>query len=197
MPFMRKLQWWLHRRRKEEELREELEFHLTEEAGERRGEGLSSEEAAAAARRDLGNLVRMARIDHGLEIELDREVASGELGEVFATPEELALPAGSSNKCALLYWIYPTAIGDAVEQAPTAALIVLKPKLICDAPLDLKEYAATHAKFPQEPTIDQFFDEAQWESYRKLGLAIAETVFAAGRRHVLWQHIARRLGSLE
>jgi len=146
---------------------------------------------------DLGNLVRMARIDHGLEIELDREVASGELGEVFATPEELALPAGSSNKCALLYWIYPTAIGDAVEQAPTAALIVLKPKLICAAPLDLKEYAATHAKFPQEPTIDQFFDEAQWESYRKLGLAIAETVFAAGRRHVLWQHIARRLGSLE
>jgi hypothetical protein len=147
---------------------------------------------------DLGNLVRMARIDHGLEIELDREVAAGELGEVFATPEQLALPAGDSNKCALLYWVYPTGIGDAAERTPLAALIVLKPKLVCDAPLDLKEYAATHPKFPQEPTIDQFFDEAQWESYRKLGLAIAEAVFApAGRRReALWRHLESRLGTL-
>ena len=28
--LFRKVQWWLHRRRKEDELREELQFHLAE-----------------------------------------------------------------------------------------------------------------------------------------------------------------------
>ena len=53
--LFRKLQWWLQRRRKEAELREELQFHLAEEAEERRADGLPDDEAAWAARRDLGN----------------------------------------------------------------------------------------------------------------------------------------------
>jgi macrolide transport system ATP-binding/permease protein len=54
--FFRKLTWWRHRRRKEDELREELQFHLAEEAGERQAEGLSEDQARTAARRDLGNV---------------------------------------------------------------------------------------------------------------------------------------------
>jgi predicted permease len=54
--FMRKLVWLVQRRRKQAELREELEFHLEEEAGERRDEGFSEEQARWAARRDLGNV---------------------------------------------------------------------------------------------------------------------------------------------
>jgi macrolide transport system ATP-binding/permease protein len=53
--IFRKLQWWLGRRRKEEELREELQFHLAEEREERSAYGLSADEAARAAQRDLGN----------------------------------------------------------------------------------------------------------------------------------------------
>jgi predicted permease len=53
--FFRKVQWWLQRRRKEDELREELEFHVAEEASERQGQGLSTDEARWAASRDLGN----------------------------------------------------------------------------------------------------------------------------------------------
>jgi predicted permease len=53
--LFRKVQWWLQRRRKEEELREELQFHLTEEMDERRAGGLSADEATWAARRNLGN----------------------------------------------------------------------------------------------------------------------------------------------
>jgi macrolide transport system ATP-binding/permease protein len=54
-PFLRKLQWWLQRRRKEDELREELEFHLEEEREAREAGGLAADEAAWAARRELGN----------------------------------------------------------------------------------------------------------------------------------------------
>lgn len=53
--LFRKVQWWLQRRRKEEELHEELEFHLAEEVDERRADGMSADEATWAARRDLGN----------------------------------------------------------------------------------------------------------------------------------------------
>jgi predicted permease len=57
--LFRKFTWWLQRRRKEDELREELRFHLTEEAAERRADGLSEEQARRAARRDLGNVTRL------------------------------------------------------------------------------------------------------------------------------------------
>ena len=55
-PFFQKLRSLMHRRRKEDELREELQFHLDEEAEERQAEGLAGEEARRAARRDMGNI---------------------------------------------------------------------------------------------------------------------------------------------
>jgi len=55
-PFLRKLGWLIRRRDKEAELSEELQFHLDEEADERRAEGLTDDEARRAARRALGNL---------------------------------------------------------------------------------------------------------------------------------------------
>jgi len=56
MTFFRKLSWWMQRRRREAELREELEFHLDEEAEARRADGLPSDQARSAAQRDLGNV---------------------------------------------------------------------------------------------------------------------------------------------
>jgi macrolide transport system ATP-binding/permease protein len=53
--LFRKVQWWLQRRRKEQELHEELQFHLAEEIEERQADGLSTDQATWAARRDLGN----------------------------------------------------------------------------------------------------------------------------------------------
>src|SRR5438309_1820117 len=54
--FFRKLTWLAQRRRKEAELREELQFHLEEQAEEHRAEGLAEEHARWAARRELGNV---------------------------------------------------------------------------------------------------------------------------------------------
>src|SRR5215211_7037252 len=52
----RRVRWWLQRRRREEELHEELQFHLAEETGARQADGLPADEAVWAARRDLGNV---------------------------------------------------------------------------------------------------------------------------------------------
>ena len=53
--FFRKLRWLLQRSGKEAELRQELQFHLDEEAAERRQDGLTGDAARRAASRELGN----------------------------------------------------------------------------------------------------------------------------------------------
>src|SRR5687768_12654597 len=55
-PRLRRLAWWLERRRREAELREELQFHLAEEAEERHADGGSAAQARQAAHRDLGSV---------------------------------------------------------------------------------------------------------------------------------------------
>ena len=58
--FVRKLQWLLHRPNKHAELRDELQFHLEEEAEQRQIDGLAPEEARLAARRNFGNVTLIA-----------------------------------------------------------------------------------------------------------------------------------------
>jgi putative ABC transport system permease protein len=53
--FFRKLRWLTRRSDKEAELREELQFHLGQEAEQRQDDGLIQGEARWAARRELGN----------------------------------------------------------------------------------------------------------------------------------------------
>jgi macrolide transport system ATP-binding/permease protein len=57
--LFRKLVWLFQRRRKEAELQEELQFHLDEEADERRTEEMPAEAARRIARLELGNIGRI------------------------------------------------------------------------------------------------------------------------------------------
>jgi len=38
-------------------------------------------------------------------------------------------------------------------------------------PMDVRAYRNAHDSFPHQPTIDQFFSESQFESYRELGFS--------------------------
>jgi len=53
---------------------------------------------------------------------------------------------------------------------------LMKPRLTGNGPADLIRYKADNAAFPQQSTFDQFFDEAQWESYYTLGRYITRLV---------------------
>ncbi|MFT3857159.1 MAG: hypothetical protein QM742_06580 [Aquabacterium sp.] len=134
---------------------------------------------------DLGNLIRLAKIDLGIEITLADPASvrgDAQLRKVFGTPEDFGRCAGETNSrpcqddadtaspCALL--LYARRPDNSCIQ-----IILIKPQLIADAPADVRQYAKTHPRFPQEPTIDQFFDEAQWESYRALGYDQARRIF--------------------
>ena len=73
-------------------------------------------------------------------------------------------------------WAGPTRPG----RIPTGVLVVLKPATDGSEPLDVGEYGRERPAFPQQTTLDQFFDEAQFESYRQLGMLIAESAFPPG-----------------
>jgi len=135
--------------------------------------------------KDLANLMRLARIDHGLELRINEDVADDPLlGKVFGRPSDLRpAPAGASGstgsdrgRCALLVDVLEPAREDRAERR-IARIVVLKPSLIDTIALDVVSYSRQRPAFPQEPTGDQFYDEAQWESYRKLGVTIALRVF--------------------
>src|SRR5690606_17969351 len=53
-----------------------------------------------------------------------------------------------------------------------------KPRRLPTLPLDVIGYADRDALFPQQTTGDQFFDEAQWESYHALGRLLGASITA-------------------
>ncbi|MBS0161677.1 MAG: GNAT family N-acetyltransferase, partial [Nitrospira sp.] len=64
-------------------------------------------------------------------------------------------------------------------------------------PTDVQDYAARHPAFPHESTSDQFFDEAQFESYRRLGEHVAQQVLqpALQQREQEFSHLCHALRS--
>ena len=57
-------------------------------------------------------------------------------------------------------------------------IVWLKPRPFAGLPADVGTYAAVRKDFPQQSTGNQFCDEAQWESYRRLGFQMGRRLFA-------------------
>jgi len=53
-------------------------------------------------------------------------------------------------------------------------ILYIKSSLTEKETIDIREYALKNRSFPHQFTADQFFDEAQFESYRKLGFSIVD-----------------------
>ena len=90
--------------------------------------------------------------------------------------------------------IHYSAIDPALENG---VLIYLKPTVTGDEPVDVANYARTHATFPHESTTEQWFDEAQFESYRMLG-RLTVTTLCGGEQFASPQELclAARQGQL-
>lgn len=136
---------------------------------------------------DIANLVRKARIDFGAEITFLGESA---LERVFSDSQKdlhplFAGPAGFAGKHPSPHAIAMLGEVDYGEGAH-GTLLVIKPRLSDDGPADLMRYKADNFDFPQQTTLDQFFDEAQWESYYELGRLMVCKLFKE-RLGVGWQ----------
>jgi hypothetical protein len=79
-----------------------------------------------------------------------------------------------------------------LDNGDASWLVYVKATLMGDEPEDVCHYHRAHPDFPQEPTTDQFFDEAQWESYRRVGLHIGHRVLKRDLFDHLRKHPAPR-----
>jgi hypothetical protein len=61
---------------------------------------------------------------------------------------------------------------------PCQHIIWIKPHAKAGLPVDVVVYAEANPTFPQQSTGDQFFDEAQWESYRAIGYCLIDALLS-------------------
>jgi hypothetical protein len=114
---------------------------------------------------DLGNLIRKVRIDFKTEIRLDIDKLGPQRGE----PKERVIVG------TIIYGDKHAADLGLTEDEKTGTIIVIKPNRAhgieppLDVPVDVQQYGFFNKDFPQQQTFDLFYDEAQFESYRRLG----------------------------
>jgi hypothetical protein len=112
---------------------------------------------------DLASAVEKCRVDFSTRIDIDIKDLRPSLS-LFPGDEKLR---GSET---------PFTIGKGKVHYPDGTqgvLIYIKPSLNAQLPQDVLAYARLAEAFPHQSTLDQFFDEAQFESYRALGFACA------------------------
>lgn len=108
----------------------------------------------------LATLIRYARIDLGIHIEIDLNKIR--LQNALEDRRSEAHFAVGTIK-------YP-------NQTSRAYLLYLKSSFVGQEDEVVVEYRSRNPAFPHESTADQFFDEGQFEAYRALGQHIAEQV---------------------
>lgn len=109
----------------------------------------------------LGGILRKARADFGAEIAID--TSSIAQGLAHATVGDIKYSDQSIGK--LLYF---------------------KLSVTGDEPQDILTYRGQFPDFPHQSTGDQFFSESQFESYRRLGLHVADRVLnSLGDNYIL------------
>ena len=108
----------------------------------------------------LANAIRRCRIDFGVEISIDVTSITNRADNI----------SSKSYEVGTIY--YP---GDTPFYG---WLIYLKSSITNKEPVDVREYSLKNPKFPHQTTGDQFFDECQFESYRQLGISVAESALS-------------------
>ena len=115
---------------------------------------------------DFANLTRKCYTDFGVKIDIDLDAL------------RLNSETGYSERCWALGDVYYPKHHPTSEEDMTGILLYIKPSLMGHLPEDVLNYAAKNTSFPHQPTPDQFFDDAQFESYRKLGYFLMGEVLA-------------------
>lgn len=110
---------------------------------------------------DFGNAVRRVREDFGVDIDIDLSL----------------LRPGADGKAKQHAAVGLIRFDPNGEDLDWGVLVYFKPALTGDEPCDISNYRSLNPLFPHETTLDQFYDEAQWESYRRLGLHSAMDAF--------------------
>ena len=111
---------------------------------------------------DLGDSIRKCYTDFGIPIDIN-------VNQIRADgPNKLSESHYAIGK---IHYEYAD-VGGA-----QGILLYIKASLSGNEPADILNYAKREPSFPNQSTADQWFDESQFETYRKLGHHIASAMF--------------------
>jgi hypothetical protein len=113
----------------------------------------------------LMTLTRHAQIDFGIRIE-------SSLNQLKPDPK-----TNFSHVHYVLCRVHYPDEGPSHPKA-TGLLLYLKLSVTGNEPELIKRYRITHPEFPHQTTLDQFFDEEQFEAYHQLGVHISDGLFS-------------------
>ncbi len=114
----------------------------------------------------LGDAIRRIRLDFGISIEFAEPPTATREGQGRGNPR---------GAIAAIKYSYVDG-----ADAPDGTLVYMKATLSGTESVDVWNFAKRDPTFPHDPTSDQFFDEAHFESYRSLGF---QTVTALAGDH--------------
>jgi hypothetical protein len=103
---------------------------------------------------DLANLIRKVRVDFGVSITF---------------PNGLPIGPSSTGDERTRWGVGIIDYKSADRTAKNGVLLYIKPTILGDEPIDVANYAHSNPPFPHQPTTNQWFDSAEFESYRALG----------------------------
>jgi hypothetical protein len=124
---------------------------------------------ATFAFEDLGNAVRKIYIDLGIRIKFD------DLEELRNRPTKDDGAAEDIPYYAIGTIDYNHADG-CEAGCGDGCVVYIKPAYHGTEGAAIRSYATAHDAFPHETTVDQWFTESQFESYRSLGLDITSDI---------------------
>jgi hypothetical protein len=117
----------------------------------------------------IGEAIALAREELGIEIEgIELENLRSPEGEPDDGEEVLVHADGTTHRFAAATHIVGT-LRRTSDDEPYGNIIVLEANLTNGIPWDVRSHAEKHSQFPDDSTLDQFFDHRQFESYRQLG----------------------------
>src|SRR4029453_2763112 len=104
---------------------------------------------------DLANAIRKIRLDFGIDIEF---------------PSGIGIARSASGLCGARSAVGVIHYSAGDQGATDGVLLYVKATLCGDEPVDVTNYGIANPPFPHQSTTNQWFTEAQLESYRMLGL---------------------------
>ena len=124
--------------------------------------------------------VRKCRADFGVDIHLDLRSLEREKKSPYSSRHvvvgTIRYPGVRKGQPA----------GTAAQQDDDYGVVVyLKASLTGDEPADILSYKKEHSAFPHDSTLNQWFNESQFESYRTLGYHVGRSTFEPARPDTL------------
>lgn len=134
---------------------------------------------------DLSNALERARVDLGVEINFRSDYPLTDIvpGSFNRTAAQARVPyAGRAFAVADILYLNKQTMNKPTDAPDRGVLIYLKSTLTKGLTEDIYGYFKANPEFPNQPTSDQFFDEAQFEAYRELGYQLTYQMVKANQK---------------